>query len=202
MLETCSELMRRAHELNWITARDGNVSIRYAGRDHFWVTPSGIRKTELTPSMFKKINTHTGATEEYTDVSSGLKPSGELPMHYQLQRVLPENTTERVVVHFHPTYIVAAMHRGIELAELVNDFPELGRYTQVGPNVGDIPPITQELADACVKNIGLQDDGNIKYDIVGMKGHGAVAVDTTPWRAFEHIERLEHICKIVLASGV
>jgi hypothetical protein len=26
------------------------------------------------------------------------------------------------------------------------------------------------------------------------------AKDTSPWRAFEHIERLEHICKIVLAS--
>ena len=29
-----------------------------------------------------------------------------------------------------------------------------------------------------------------------------VAIDETPWRAFEHIERLEHICQIVLASGV
>ena len=25
---------------------------------------------------------------------------------------------------------------------------------------------------------------------------------TSPWRAYEHIERLEHICQIVLASGV
>jgi ribulose-5-phosphate 4-epimerase/fuculose-1-phosphate aldolase len=36
---------------------------------------------------------------------------------------------------------------------------------------------------------------------VGIKGHGVVAIDTSPWRAYEHIERLEHICKIVLASG-
>jgi L-fuculose-phosphate aldolase len=43
--------------------------------------------------------------------------------------------------------------------------------------------------------------GNIAYDIVGIKGHGVVAIDTSPWRAYEHIERLEHICKIVLASG-
>jgi len=28
-----------------------------------------------------------------------------------------------------------------------------------------------------------------------------VSVDTSPWRAFEHLERLEHICKIVLSSG-
>jgi L-fuculose-phosphate aldolase len=36
---------------------------------------------------------------------------------------------------------------------------------------------------------------------VGIKGHGVVAIDTSPWRAYEHIERLEHVCKIVLASG-
>ena len=42
--------------------------------------------------------------------------------------------------------------------------------------------------------------GKVKYNIVGMDRHGVVAVDTTPWRAFEHIERLEHICRIVLAK--
>jgi L-fuculose-phosphate aldolase len=47
----------------------------------------------------------------------------------------------------------------------------------------------------------LDDKGFIGYDIVGIKGHGVVAIDVTPWRAYEHIERLEHICKIVLASG-
>jgi L-fuculose-phosphate aldolase len=47
----------------------------------------------------------------------------------------------------------------------------------------------------------LDNSGTIAYDIVGIKGHGVVAIDTSPWRAYEHIERLEHICKIVLASG-
>jgi L-fuculose-phosphate aldolase len=65
-----------------------------------------------------------------------------------------------------------------------------------------IPPITQELADACVKNIGYDSvDGSIKYNIIGMDRHGVIAVDTSPYRALEHIERLEHICKIILASG-
>lgn len=201
MLETCSDLMRKAYERNWITARDGNISVRWSDRDHFWVTPSGIRKTELSPSLFKKISVETGEELQYTDVSHGLRASGELPMHYQLQKNMPSNVSERVVVHLHPTYTVAAMHRGLHLNLLVKSFPELGRYTKVGPNVGDIPPITKELADACVKNIGLNDDGSIEYDIVGMKGHGVVAVDVTPWRAFEHIERLEHICKIILVSG-
>jgi L-fuculose-phosphate aldolase len=111
------------------------------------------------------------------------------------------STDVRVVVHLHPTYCVAAMHRGIELSSLANDFPELSRYTKVAPNVGDVAPISQELADRCHENLQLDHYGNIAYDIVGIKGHGVVAIDTSPWRAFEHIERLEHICQIVLASG-
>jgi len=27
-------------------------------------------------------------------------------------------------------------------------------------------------------------------------------VDTDPWAAYEHIERLDHICEIVLKSGI
>ena len=92
------------------------------------------------------------------------------------------------------------MHAGIDLSTISNDFPELNRYTKVAPNVGDVPPISQELADRCHENLKLDKHGNIAYDIVGIKGHGVVAIDTSPWRAFEHIERLEHICKIVLAS--
>ena len=93
------------------------------------------------------------------------------------------------------------MHAGIELNTISKEFPELNRYTRVAPNVGDVKPISQELADQCHENLQLDDRGNIAYDIVGIKGHGVVAIDTSPWRAFEHIERLEHICQIVLASG-
>jgi L-fuculose-phosphate aldolase len=107
----------------------------------------------------------------------------------------------RVVMHVHPTYCIAAMHAGIDLSTVSAAFPELNRYTRVAPNVGDVAPISQELADGCHKNLELDAIGNIAYDIVGIKGHGVVAIDTSPWRAFEHIERLEHICQIVLASG-
>jgi L-fuculose-phosphate aldolase len=92
------------------------------------------------------------------------------------------------------------MHRGIELSELARDFPELSRYTRVGANVPDVAPISQELADACFRSFDLDPDGFTAADIIGIKGHGVVAIDTSPWRAFEHIERLEHICKIVLTS--
>ena len=214
MLETICETLVEAYRRNWITSRDGNVSIRHHDRDHFYITPSGVRKQTLQPDQFKKIRlidqtnpappflTRTWQEDDYTDISSNLRPSGEIPLHFGLQKEMGQHANDvRVVVHLHPTYCVAAMHAGIDLSTIVNDFPELSRYTRVAPNVGDVPPISQELADRCHQNLQLDSAGNIAYDIVGIKGHGVVAIDTSPWRAFEHIERLEHICKIVLASG-
>ena len=214
MLETICDTLVEAYRRNWITSRDGNVSIRHHDRDHFYITPSGVRKQTMQPDQFKKIKLveqinpvppflATSWQEDfYTDISANLKPSGEIPLHFGLQKMMGQHHDEvRVVVHLHPTYCVAAMHRGIELSSLADDFPELSRYTKVAKNVGDVPPISQELADRCHENLWLQKDGTISFDIVGIKGHGVVAIDTSPWRAFEHIERLEHICQIVLASG-
>ena len=214
MLETICDIMVDAYKRNWITSRDGNVSIRHHDRDHFYITPSGVRKQTLQPDQFKKIKlvghinpappflTKSWEEEFYTDISANLKPSGEIPLHFGLQKEMGQHAGEvRVVVHVHPTYCIAAMHAGIDLGTISDAFPELNRYTKVAPNVGDVPPISQELADRCHENLQLDKDGNISYDIVGIKGHGVVAIDTSPWRAYEHIERLEHICKIVLASG-
>ena len=55
MLETICETMVSAYQHNWITSRDGNVSIRHHDRDHFYITPSGIRKQTMQPELFKKI---------------------------------------------------------------------------------------------------------------------------------------------------
>ena len=214
MLETICDTLVEAYKRNWITSRDGNVSIRHHDRDHFYITPSGVRKQTMQPDQFKKIKLvdvistvppflEKGWEEEYyTDISTNLKPSGEIPLHFGLQRAMGQHSNDvRVVVHLHPTYCVAAMHAGIDLSTIVDDFPELSRYTRVAKNVGDVPPISQELADRCHENLWLRKDGTIGFDIVGIKGHGVVAIDTSPWRAFEHIERLEHIARIVLASG-
>jgi L-fuculose-phosphate aldolase len=214
MLETCCDILVDAYKRNWITSRDGNISIRHHDRDHFYITPSGVRKQTLQPDQFKKIRLidSISATppflakywqeEYYTDISANLTPSGEIPLHFGLQKEMGQHSNDvRVVVHVHPTYCIAAMHAGIDLGTISDAFPELNRYTRVAANVGDVAPISQALADQCHYQLKLDDRGNIAYDIVGIKGHGVVAIDTSPWRAYEHIERLEHICKIVLASG-
>jgi ribulose-5-phosphate 4-epimerase/fuculose-1-phosphate aldolase len=88
MLETICEVMTDAYKRNWITSRDGNVSIRHHDRDHFYITPSGVRKQTLQPDQFKKIGINNTSMDEtvswvelpYTDISKNLRPSGEIPL--------------------------------------------------------------------------------------------------------------------------
>ena len=202
MLETICNVLQEAYSRNWITSRDGNVSIRHHGRNHFYITPSGVRKQTLQPDQFKKIiigkwiNSGFGTgvygynwqEMEYTDISANLKPSGEIPLHFGLQKEMGQHSNDvRVIVHIHPTYCIAAMHAGIDLSTISKDFPELNRYTKVAPNVPDVPPISQELANQCFEKLELDSMGNIAYDIVGIKGHGVVSIDTSPWRAYEPV---------------
>ena len=56
-----------------------------------------------------------------------------------------------------------------------------------------------DLANAVVKHIGLDESGGVQYDIIGLDRHGVVSIAEDPWSAFEHVERLEHICKIYLS---
>jgi L-fuculose-phosphate aldolase len=154
MLETICDILVEGYRRNWITSRDGNVSIRHHDRDHFYITPSGVRKQTLQPDQFKKIGLVQNGYDilNYTNISRDLPPSGELPLHLGLQREMGQHSTDvRVVVHVHPTYCIAAMHAGIDLSTISNAFPELNRYTRVAPNVGDVAQISQELADQCHK---------------------------------------------------
>lgn len=186
MLDSICKLLHDAYNKNWITSRDGNISWKPVGADYFYITPSGVRKQELTPNQFKKISLKDLTvldTNEY-------KPSGEIHLHHGL---LKQTDQEHFVVHLHPTYIVAAMHKGVQLNQLQDQFPELSRYTSIASNVPVVPPISQELAEQCIDNLMTQ------HNIVGITAHGVVSRGNTLYDAYEHIERLEHICKIILS---
>ena len=94
------------------------------------------------------------------------------------------------------------MYAGVDLQAISAEFPEISRYTRVGPTVPMLPALSRELADATAECFSLGKDGTPAFDIVGQANHGVCAVSTDPWAAYEHIERLDHICEIVLKSGV
>ena len=147
---------------------------------YLYVTPSGVRKQNLNAEMMIKLEMYNLDSDNFdcTSVKTdrvdddyqrkiiGLNPTGELPLHFLLQKRLSENN--RVILHLHPTYIIAAMYAGINLQKLADDFPEINRYTKVGPTVPMIPPISEELAIASIDALGLNiETGEIKYDIIG-----------------------------------
>lgn len=121
-------------------------------------------------------------------------------MHFLIHK---DNMAEtRSIVHVHATNVVAAMYRGFDLQKICKDFPEIYRYTKVGPTVPFLPAVSKELGEATAIALGVKSDGSMDFDIVGQANHGVCAVAKDPWTAYEHIERLDHICEIVLKSGV
>ena len=56
------------------------------------------------------------------------------------------------MVHLHPTHIVSAIYYGWDLQEIAKQFPEVSRYTKVGPTVPILPATSWELAN---KTFGL-----------------------------------------------
>ena len=195
MITAMGDVMRRAYEKGWITTRDGNISLRRRGNDFMYITPSGWRKSIIHPEHMIKVK-FTPAGLVIMDKHA--KPSGELEMHSKLQRY--HNKT-RAVVHLHPTNIIAAMFAGWDLQKLAAEFPEVSRYTKVGPSVPVLPVTSFELATSTFEAMTKSDTNIVIYDIVGQANHGVCAVGPNPWDAYEHIERLEHICEIALRSG-
>ena len=186
------EVMRRAYDLGWISTRDGNVSVAMTDRRGFLISASGVVKHALTPGQFVFVAADGPAAE-----GGHPPPSGELALHRRLQARFDRR--DLTVLHLHPTYIFAALYAGHRLAALSADFPEVTRYTLVGPDVPALPATSDELAEAC--DAAFQPALGPAPHIVGLDRHGVVAVGRTPWDAFEHVERLEHICRIALAAG-
>ena len=195
MLTAMGDVMRRAYEKGWITTRDGNISLRRAGKNTLYITPSGWRKTIIHPEHIIKIKMRKGDLI----IPKGSAPSGELEMHHLIQQLNRDKT--QAVVHLHPTNIIAACFAGWDIQSLANEFPEVSRYTRVGPTVPVLPVTSPELADSTFGSM-IGHNRELKFDIVAQANHGVCAVAQNPWDAYEHIERLEHICEIALKSGV
>jgi L-fuculose-phosphate aldolase len=227
MLREICDVFKEAYRRGWITTRDGNASYRRPEQDWFYVTPSGVRKNELVPDMCIKLDIDSKGWSRdrwlaaddgmlKQQLNRGLKPTGELPMHWLLQRHLDGERHSRVVLHLHPTHVIAATRKIVHtlalageadenakkgLKLLAEEYPEIFRYTRVGNIIGYIEPISIELGQAVANEMLVSSLGTaLKCDVVSLDRHGAVSVGSDPWESFEHIERLNHICEIYLLS--
>jgi ribulose-5-phosphate 4-epimerase/fuculose-1-phosphate aldolase len=127
-----------------------------------------------------------------------LKPSGEIDLHYEIMKSFD---TDFFVVHLHPTYIISAIYYGLNLPDLVKEFPELRRYIRVADNTDSVLLLIKDLAKQCKNNLLFNDNSqSFDFDIVCIPNHGIVSVGKSIFEAYEHIERLVHISRIVLSS--
>lgn len=198
MITAICDVLKECYSRGWISTRDGNGSVRRKNENWIYVTPSGSKKHRLEAESLIKLEFQPDHSLVRLNPEDGGKPSGEIELHRRLLKEIPDT---RAIIHVHPTYTIAAMYAGLDLQTLSLDFPEIHRYTRVAPNVPNVPAISLELAMATCQALDLQPDGHVSADIVGLDRHGVIALARDPWGAFEHIERLEHICQIVLASG-
>jgi ribulose-5-phosphate 4-epimerase/fuculose-1-phosphate aldolase len=198
--ELC-QVMEKCYERGWITTRDGNASFHRKGSAYVHITPSGVRKNVLRVEDIIKMK----IINNELIVPSGSKPSGELHMHKLIQ-LSDISAKTRSVLHVHPTHVIAAMYAGWDLQELARQFPELGRYTSVAPNIPVLPVTSEILGNVTYEHLiglGYPPPPNGKmFDIVGQDRHGVCAIAGDPWSAYEHVERLDHVCEIVLKSGI
>jgi L-fuculose-phosphate aldolase len=199
MITAICDVLKECYVRGWISTRDGNGSVRRKNENWLYITPSGTKKQRLDAESLVKMEYQSDQTLVQVNTEATGKPSGEIELHRRLLVQIPDT---RTIIHVHPTYTIAAMYAGFDLQQLSLEFPEIHRYTKVAPNVPNVPAISHILAEATCKALQLQPDGNISANIVGLDRHGVISVARDPWAAFEHIERLEHICQIVLASGI
>jgi len=196
MIQDIISVLKESYKRNWITSRDGNISYKISGSSNFFITPSGLRKQNLKEADFIELEINNDGWNQLNNFN--LKPSGEIELHYELLKCVKKDLC---VVHLHPTNIIAAMYRGIDLSTLSLDFPELRRYTKVAKNTEIVDPLSKNLAIQCALKLKYDSsESEFKYDIVGIPNHGIVAIGADVFNAFEHVERLEHIASIVLLS--
>jgi L-fuculose-phosphate aldolase len=197
MITSIGDVLREAYKRDMISSRDGNISVRR--KNNLYVTPSGIRKYIVYPENIIKYKIDLN-NELWNIEANTTKPSGELELHRLLQITDFDGRRARSVVHLHPIHVIAAVYAGLDLQKIASQFPEINRFTRVGPSVKVLPPVSDELAQATLE--AFTDSTNeLKYDIVALANHGVVSIGNSVWDSWEHIERLDHVCKIVLASG-
>ena len=174
-------ICRRLYERELIAASEGNVSARMRGGS-ILITPAGASKSDLEESDLVVVSPR-GQT-----VAAAQRPSSELGMHL---RIYERRRDVHAVVHAHPPLATAFAVAGEDLMEPV--LPELLVQTRGVPLVPYAAPGSGALADAFEPFLPL-------HDAFLMANHGATTLGATLSVAYQRMETLEHVARILLAA--
>ncbi len=175
------EVCRWAYERGWLSATDGNVSVRL-GRDRILSTPSGLHKGFLKPSDLVICDMRGRRMAGAHPVTT------EMPMHVAVYEERPD---VNAVVHMHPTYCIAFSVAGQTLAQCL--LPEIVFTFGVIPTAPYSAPTTDEVPAAIKKYIG-------DFDAMILERHGSLTVGVDLMDAYMKLERMEHVAQITHAA--
>ena len=179
--ELICDVCHKMWQLGWVAANDGNISVKMEDGT-FWITPSGISKSFITPETLIRVN----EAMEKLEGADGLVPSSEIKMH---MRCYQEREDVGAVVHAHPPTAT-----GYAVAN-----KPLGEYSMIETviAIGSVPvtpfgtPSTYEVPEAIAPYLA-------QHDVLLLQNHGALTVGCDLITAYYRMETLELFAKISL----
>jgi len=169
------------HQQGFFAGTSGNVSARVK-RNEFLITPSGLKKGEISSNQLIKMN--LGGKQTGGDLS----PSSEYKMHLIVYR---KREDVGAIVHAHPPFATGFAAAGIPLDNKV--LPEailvLGRI----PLVEYGTPSTWEVPGALDPYL----EGNQAFLLMN---HGALTLGKNLHEAAHRMETLELFAKVILIA--
>jgi L-fuculose-phosphate aldolase len=176
------EVCRRIHARGWISAADGNISVRLA-RDRLLTTPTGLHKGYIGERDLVICDM------QGRRIAGQHQPSSEIAMHLAVYEDRPE---VNAVVHAHPTYCIAFSLAGVTLAQCL--LPEIVFSFGGIPTTEYCAPTTEEVPRAVRKLIH-------DYDAMILDRHGSLTVGDGVFAAYDKLERMEHVAQITHAAS-
>ena len=149
----------------------GNISVREAGSDGFYIKRTGAYLDVAGEPVFVPI--------------AGEVPS-EASSEYRVHREVYRKTSHRAIVHAHPPSAVAA---SLVLEEVVPEDSEGLMLCPVIPVVRGAPG-SQEIAENVAASLGVS-------KLVIARGHGTFAAGKTLDEAYLYTSLAEHSCQVL-----
>ena len=179
--ELICDVCHKMWQLGWVAANDGNVSVKMDDGT-FWVTPTGMSKSFITPDKLIRIDKDMNVVEG----APGLKPSSETKMH---MRCYEERPDVGAVVHAHPPTATgyAVANRPLDNYSMIETVIAIGSI----PVTPYSTPSTYEVPDAITPY-------HQEHDVLLLQNHGALTVGCDLITAYYRKETLELYAKISL----
>jgi len=183
--EEIVRVCRLMHEKGYVTATDGNVSVRLS-EDRVLSTPSGFSKGFLSPAQLVITDMEGKRVPSNEPASRDLKPTSELLMHLEAYRQRPDIGA---VIHAHPPICVALSIAGISLAKCL--LPEV--IVTLG-----LIPTTEYATPSSAEGPQVIRDLIVNHDALILRRHGTLTVGKDPFDAYLKLEKMEYAAYVTL----